>query len=414
MFKDIFLNLARTKGKFSTVSVLLLIIATILYTFVTGIFITINNNQKEFDQRVNDTASYRIVDNLTGEKEKEFFKNENAVQILKNLYKNLKENSSFDYAVYTSQPIYIPDLKLDRKFWVHYGEIPSDELQENCYDSVQVNNIGVEKSNIKIKSGRSFNENDYIYTEGKTLPLLAGNDLSDYVKIGEKFKVEYLNEFITYEVIGCLEENSYYIKDGNVVYFDKTFVLPAIDCDFDPVSHEQKSFQKKVYLQNTNGVIYSDLNAIILQSELDNICTKLGVVPYTILGMPSLTILGLETQTAVNIFFVIVIILLIISLICAALNKLSKTDFMLKSYAIHYLCGAKRSFIMVFVFLESLIWALTAFIPAILVNLLLFGSHAQYTHMAILMVLLAVIIPLPSLVKVYRMNMSYYIRRQDV
>ncbi len=406
-----YLRIFMNQRKLSNSLVSLLVLALIAIMISTNLLIQFTSKNEQFESL--NKSTYSLSDSLFGKDEDDFFSRTDGVLKIKSLYHKLLADESFEYGVLTKQPIYIPDLDLDMKFFEGYGQRPIEYLVNNSYNSIQINAVVLEHSAINLIDGRVFNEDEYSYEAGKTLPVLIGYELKEFFNLNDSLLIGYLGKQIQYEVVGFLEKDSYMVdRNRNTVFLDRYFVLPAIDCVNDPVGGLDHEFQKRVYLQNTNGIIYSDLSSIVILDKIQRYCEELDIEPpYVLIGLPNVSFLGLKTKEIVIIFAAISILLLIISIAAIMINLLSKTDMMLKCYSIHYICGAKKKTILSFILLEVFLAMLIGMIVVYLLQYLFYSNSATNWYLVASILLVLVLIPIPSLIKIYNMNIPEQIRR---
>ncbi len=400
----------KQRKKLSNSLVVLVIAALVAIMILSNLLIQFTSKNERFESLNKNT--YSVTDTLFGKVEVDFFSKTDGVLKIKALYHKLLADESFEYGVLTKQPIFIPDLNLGMKYFAGYGQRPIEYLVNDVYNSIQINDVALDNSAINLIDGRVFNQDEYSYDNRKKLPALIGYELKEFFSLNDDILIEYLGRKIQYEVVGFLEKDSYIVdRNQNTVFLDRYFVLPAIDCVNDPGGGLDHEFQKKVYLQNTNGVIYSDLSSIVILDKIQAYCDELEIKPpYILMGLPNISFLGLKTKEIVIIFTVISILLLFVSIIAIMINLLSKTDMMMKSYSIHYICGAKKKTIISFILLEVILSMIAGIIIVYLLQYLFYRSTTNW-YLMVSILLVFILVPIPSLIKIYNMNIPEQIRR---
>jgi len=408
--EKLFSYLYNAAKKISNHIVILTITSLLVLMFATNLLIQLTHKNEQFDELHRN--AYGLMDSFIGEKETDFFNSEEGVPKIKDFYRKLNAEETFDYGVMTRQPVGIADLNLGTSYYHGYGTRPTEFINDNEYSSVQVNDVSLNRSAIDLTKGRFFNEEEYLYEDGKQLPVLIGADLKPYFDIGDEVNISYLGREMDYAVVGFLDEDSYIVDRNHfTVFLNKHFVLPAIDI-VDDSGRVGRTFQQRVYLQNTNGVIYSDLAAIAIVDKIQRFSNELGIEPhYTLLNVPNINLLGLETRAIVLIFSIISVLLLIISIIVTMINLLSKTDIMMKNYAIHYICGARKRTLGSFIMLEMIVSFILGLMMVFLSQYFLFRSNPTNWYLITAILLLFVLTPIPSLVKIANMNIPEEMRR---
>jgi hypothetical protein len=411
--KNYFRIFITQRKRISNHIVILTIASLLVLMFASNILIQLIHKDEQFDALY--ANAYGLMDSFFGEEETNFFNSDEGVPKIKAFYHKLNEEETFDYGVMTRQPVYIADLNLGTSYYDGYGTSstrPTELLNDNVYSSIQVNNVSLHRSAIDLTEGRFFNEEEYLYEAGKQLPVLIGADFKTYFDIGDEINISYLNREMDFVVVGILDEDSYIVDRNHfTVFLNKHFVLPAIDIvdDFTGVG---RTFQQRVYLQHTNGIIYSDLAPIAIVDKIQRFSNELGLEPhYILLNVPNINLLGLETRGIVVIFSIISILLLMVSIIITMLNLLSKTDIMMKNYAVHYISGARKRTLGSFIMLEMIVSFILGLMMVFLSQYFLFRSNPTNWYLITAILLLFVLTPIPSLVKIANMNIPEEMRR---
>lgn len=408
--KNYFRIFVKQRKKISNHIVILTITSLLVLMFASNLLIQLTHKNEQFDELHRN--AYGLMDSFIGEEETNFFNSDEGVPKIKAFYHKLNEEETFDYGVMTRQPIGIADLNLGTSYYHGYGTRPMEFINDNEYSSIQVNDVSLHRSAIDLTEGRFFNEEEYLYEDEKQLPVLIGADFKSYLDIGDEINISYLNREIDFVVVGILDEDSYIVdRNHSTVFLNKHFVLPAIDIvdDFNGVG---RTFQQRVYLQHTNGIIYSDLTAIAIVDKIQRLSNELGIEPhYILLNVPNINLLGLETRAIVVIFSIISTLLLIVSIIITMLNLLSKTDIMMRNYAIHYISGARKRTLGSFIMLEMIFSFVLGLLMVFLSQYFLFMSNPTNWYLITAILLLFVLTPIPSLVKIANMHIPEEMRR---
>lgn len=301
-------NLFKPK-KIYVILMLIAILFSTIFSLPISWFIQIQENSK-----IN-ADGYSVIDkydDLTV-----FLKKDNSLSVMKEMYENFNNTWGSSYCIIVSQPVYTMEVMFPLKFCYGYGDTPDKYVDPTFMTTVQMNKNAITMSNIELYEGRIFNQNEYTYTNGKTVPVIVGYEYKEYLNLGDKFTVDYLNKIITLEVVGIAQKGSADArKPENIL--DYTLIMPAMEFETPFVSDEyyenEMSFQQKVYLGYINCFVFSDNSALRVQNDLDNICKDLETEGKFILtGICSINIFNLGyAKSNIIVLFVLPLLFLII------------------------------------------------------------------------------------------------------
>lgn len=254
-----------------------------------------------------------------------FLKKDNSLSVMKEMYENFNNTWDSSYCIIGSQPVYTLEVMFPLKFCYGYGYTPNEHIDPTFMKAVQMNKNAIAMSDIELYEGRVFNQNEYTYTNGETVPVIVGYEYKEYLNLGDKFTVDYLNKILTLEVVGIAQKGSADArKPENIL--DYTIIMPAMDFETPSVSYkyykDEMSFQKKAYLGYINCFVFSDNSALSVQNDLDNICKDLitegkfiltGIKPINIFN------LGYAKSNIIVLFILPLLFLIIIFIILSIL-----------------------------------------------------------------------------------------------
>lgn len=309
-------NLFKPK-KIYVVLMLIAMLFSTIFSLPISWFIQIQENSK-----IN-ADGYSVIDkydDLTV-----FLKKDNSLSVMKEMYENFNNTWGSSYCIIGSQPVYTLEVMFPLKFCYGYGDTPDEHVDPTFIKAVQMNKNAITMSNIELYEGRIFNQNEYTYTNGKTVPIIVGYEYKEYLNLGDKFTVDYLNKILTLEVVGIAQKGSADArKPENIL--DYTLIMPAMEFETPSVSYkyykDEMSFQKKAYLGYINCFVFSDNSALSVQNDLDNICKDLitegkfiltGIKPINIFN------LGYAKSNIIVLFILPLLFLIIIFIILSIL-----------------------------------------------------------------------------------------------
>lgn len=301
-------NLFKPK-KIYVVLMLIAMLFSTIFSLPISWFIQIQENSK-----IN-ADGYSVIDkydDLTV-----FLKKDNSLSVMKEMYENFNNTWGSSYCIIVSQPVYTLEVMFPLKFCYGYGDTPDEHVDPTFIKAVQMNKNAITMSNIELYEGRIFNQNEYTYTNGKTVPIIVGYEYKEYLNLGDKFTVDYLNKILTLEVVGIAQKGSADARKSENI-LDYTLIMPAMEFETPSVSDEyyedEMSFQKKAYLGYINCFVFSDNSALRVQNDLDNICKDLITEGKFILtGIKSINIFNLGyAKSNIIVLFVLPLLFLII------------------------------------------------------------------------------------------------------
>lgn len=269
---------------------------------------------------------YKLYDNFVGQTEKEFFQSQDSLMKLKDFYTWLSSNKSFKYVIMSAQGISIDGT--DRQ-------------------SLQVNNVFFQHNNIKIKEGELFSTDDYeIRSFSKTIPVLVGSQYS-HMSIGDQITFYYMGNSFNGVVKGVLASGSSYKLRNEIKTLENHIILPSLEFTGSPKTREEWSFQIKLYLDKTAGIVLSTIPANIIQNEINNKCISLNMKEYGIEGhnVQKVNIwgsMGKELKKINSLFLMYIIFISFIGFTMRCQNRILQLK---RKYAITSLIGFKRKII---------------------------------------------------------------------
>ncbi|MCI7647750.1 MAG: hypothetical protein SOZ77_05150 [Candidatus Limousia pullorum] len=390
-------NLFKPK-KIYVVLMLIAMLFSTIFSLPISWFIQIQENSK-----IN-ADGYSVIDkydDLTV-----FLKKDNSLSVMKEMYENFNNTWGSSYCIIVSQPVYTLEVMFPLKFCYGYGDTPDEHVDPTFIKAVQMNKNAITMSNIELYEGRIFNQNEYTYTNGKTVPIIVGYEYKEYLNLGDKFTVDYLNKILTLEVVGIAQKGSADArKPENIL--DYTLIMPAMEFETPSVSDEyyedEMSFQKKAYLGYINCFVFSDNSALRVQNDLDNICKDLITEGKFILtGIKSINIFNLGyAKSNIIVLFVLPLLFLIIIFIILSILIWKKWREEISNNSETNIDKSKRKAIILKIYAEILTVTFVAGFISLAISM---NYRILKVNTAILLGILLMLLALTPLYTIYKLN----------
>lgn len=335
-----FLKYIRMKKILFVLLTLQLAIGLYLVTLSSTLILDKLNKLNKFNDLFNYKKTYVMkTEVMNTSSNNNTYGNINYISLLEDVFNNLKkENIINNSKVYFSIPFYIEGI--DEKIIDKYKDLehvsPKDFFQYTC--KILVNHDFSKDYNVKMQSGRWFEENDFNSTD-KIIPIILGADYKNNISVGEKFKKIVLTKdtssliFSTKEievefvVVGIMESNSIgsLLTKSNFVenyyYSDSLVLIPTVP-GIDDLSFGVAMSDMGVFVE------FQDINSLenvttLLNNEL--LGKNLHITSYPLYNEYSL--IKNNFYKDYQNYLVLGVTLLIISVvgvICVTLGEMSK------------------------------------------------------------------------------------------
>ncbi len=362
--KKIFIEVRESLLKKKFFTLLIFFQATILFTLLAVLFLHFNNvdtKTESYYAQYDGKSIYQLSDNLINEKEEEFFSSGDSLEILKSFYNQLKESENFIYLYTFDQPIGVSSFKGNELFQEGYEDgmvVPPydvDGKQFETVKSIQANEAALGTFNLKVQKGTNFQNEDFTYSDGDTVPIILGAGYESLYQVGDELDIEYLFKQMKAEVVGILERNTILpIRDNMEFYTDNYIILPSFSVEYTPKIEDEEIFQRWHYLQLINGQLFTDKDNLQVRKAIDDISEETGFYDLTVIGANDLGIEFMRTMLNQNInllvMFVSVLFFFCIASICTLFTI--KWNINIKKYAVHFISGANINDIVSYMFTE--------------------------------------------------------------
>lgn len=202
----------------------------------------------------------------------------------------------------------------------------------------------LQANNVKLVEGRVFAEKDHKYKSGENQPVILGNAYSKYYHVGDTFKGEFLGEEFTFEVIGILDNQSFFLSSvaNDFVSTERYILFPAL------IGEEATSFNRTMALINLNGTVQSNIGEENTIRAIDDLLTEAKLQwDYAIHNpnnneskMGAVQKYGKMTSQIAGQFRILVILMVIFTVFALLLNIFSIFEKNKYNFGIELLCGA--------------------------------------------------------------------------
>lgn len=319
---------------------------------------------------------------------------------LKALYNALVRQDGITYVVLSKQSIIALDRAFPRSFIYGYGDLPEQNLDPAALNTIQMNREALACSDIRLKEGRLFEEEDYRFAS--EIPLLAGSSYTGELAVGDSFQGEYLGLTFTFRIVGLLEQGSQY-PAYDYVSLDHALVMPALECAA-PLSNTETRFQQKLYLNHTNGRIFTSKSIFYVQSEIDRLCRSEDIVPYILVGMPNFKIGALGFASSFILLFIMSIVVFFLSALFLIFTLHKKVETLCRKQGMYMhgkgLYGG--------LYLEVFLWLLPVTTITFIGFSLLFPQTEVLAAVVISAVSLLITVPLPVIFQLHKKKGAVY------
>ena len=154
----------------------------------------------------------------------------------------------------------------------HLTEIK--EKENIYYDTLYIGKNYFEEFATEIEIGRLFEEEDFIYKEGKCMPIIVGASYAEKFKLGEKFFAS--TPFMQTEVcvVGFLKEGELLCERGIMLRADDYVFFPMID--FPDRENIEATDSWLMYMKNS-GIVKTGMTKEETQECLYHLSDSLGM-----------------------------------------------------------------------------------------------------------------------------------------
>lgn len=360
-----------------------IIVSLILFTFITATFYQAYAFFRQIQSITAHKNMYLTLEQsdimtIMGE-----LQTEDAEERCKELYDYIQERAT----IYTNLPVKIISNGLEKEL-------------------LQVNNSFCSLYEINVQEGRPFTEAelDGNIRENAHIPVLAGSSIASQYPIGTLLHDEVSGAQLSFEVIGIIKEDSYYLNpatDYNIISLNETLLIPWIPIDALNNGYHDINLFSNMQLETDTPEVLDD----IIQKSKD-----LGL--FT-LSYPSFQEqIGSVEQYYLTVYSRDFAMLGAILLYCIVGSVTMLFQYMkrhIRAFSIHILCGARQGDMIRLMFAQiSIPVFIGLFLSALCFrDLVVFGAGALFG-----ILLLAIILILPARFW-RRVTISQILKRYD-
>lgn len=304
--------------------------------------------------------SYFIKEALSDQVYYQYLEDKKNIQKMKRFLELLYNSDSFMfYTQIEHQGIQIVNDEIPDIFLMGY-ESGDHEWSVNEYEgkkiystkALYVSEQFFDEYKIKISEGRMFVKEDYNYRKGIAIPVLLGSEYKSFYNIGDEFSgYSYMDEIVTFKVIGFLENGAFFYSSQNkdFVSANRYIIVPAMMFQYDT---EEVGI---MLLQETTGILISNYGYEKTSELLQEKRKEAGLDRYDIFVQnPDIESVMAETVKVYTsmthevafIFVVILIIIVMLSLFSITLIVYNCIRDNLYVYGVLMLSGAAFTDIM--------------------------------------------------------------------
>ncbi|NRT71380.1 ABC transporter permease [Clostridium beijerinckii] len=334
---------------------------------------------------------------------------------LESIAENLIDSKDFIYTSQASYIIMMPVISEWNKFarWSELSE--SDENTYYAANHLVINKNNLKQFNIKIASGRGFNDEEYsLKYDQKIIPVILGYDYSEFYKVGDIIKS--FPDGKSLEVIGILEKNQYMPCDMMEIerYANlDDYVLTNTYC-YDDYSTMYNG------LIQPNFIFYDNNKSDSEIAESNNNIKKLfkDKIRINVIIEPQEKIINQElnaSEDQLKVLNAASIILIIFLSITSIITKLSFIDKRKKEFGVHILSGGTLKDIASMIYLETFVSIIVALYIFNIISAYRYG-HVDYLivfYIIIIALLISVVLTIVPIIKIMRFNTATLVKGEE-
>lgn len=334
---------------------------------------------------------------------------------LESIAEKLIDSKDFIYTSQASYIIMMPVISEWNKFarWSELSE--SDENTYYAANHLVINKNNLKQFNIKIASGREFNDEEYsLKYDQKIIPVILGYDYSEFYKVGDIIKS--FPDGKSLKVIGILEKNQYMPCD--MMEIDRyanldDYVLTNTYC-YDDYSTMYNG------LIQPNFIFYDNNKSDSEIAESNNNIKKLfkDKVGINVIIEPQEKIINQElnaSEDQLKVLNAASIILIIFLSITSIITKLSFIDKRKKEFGVHILSGGTLKDIASMIYLETFVSIIIALYIFNIISAYRYG-HVDYLivfYIIIIALLISVVLTIVPIIKIMRFNTATLVKGEE-
>ncbi len=174
----------------------------------------------------------------------------------------LLDSTSFTYIMMMEQSIDVKEKPSDIFLYGYEEGDASDASYAyegdiyHAMKTIQVSERFLDEFGVTVDEGRRFQESDFQYQQGETIPVLLGHDYREFVLLGDYLHGIYLGENMVFKAVGFLSDDAFFYsrQQKDMVSCNRYIIMPAMLSS----ASDTTSFNRIRLLQQMEGIIVSD------------------------------------------------------------------------------------------------------------------------------------------------------------
>lgn len=334
---------------------------------------------------------------------------------LQNIAESLLNSKEYIYTCQTTYIVPMPVISEWNKFarWSKLSE--SDGNAYYAAKHLIINKNNVKQFNIKIESGRDFNNEEYsLKYNQKVIPVILGYNYSKFYKVGDIIKS--LHDGRSLEVIGILERNQY--MPYNMMDKDRyanldDYILATTYCydSYGPMYDGLIDSNFILYNNNKSDLEIAESNNNIKKLFKDKVGINIRIEPQEKYITQELN----ASENQLKVLNAASIILIIFLSVTSIITKLSFIDKRKKEFGVHVLSGGTLKDIAYMIYLETFVIIMIALYIFNIIVAYRYG-HIDYLiifYIFIISMLISVVLTIVPIVKIMRFNTATLIKGDE-
>lgn len=288
---------------------------------------------------------------------------------LENTFEYLNNHEEFIFTHHVILPMIIETFEGNEQFHEYPMEENIDGKRFSHIKSITLNERTLNKFNIKLESGRFFNDDEMKLEYGidNSIPIIVGSNYGEFFKVGEEINTIKNGEIVKANIIGILEENQYMPIDmnshDNRRYVDlNNYILNTYSS-----LESYKTMYDTMFYYN-----FMFFNKDLSNERIQEINKEIKTIFYKNLGLTiDIKDIKKSIEAELNIFkkqekivsitSICITIFVSLTLIISTLNSILKRK---KEFGVHIFSGGTLFDIAITIYMETLIVLLVSFIIA--------------------------------------------------
>lgn len=345
-----------------------------------------------------------VFDRLEGTEEAYYFSQPNTQNILQLYLQALEKSKEYPYYILGKQPLYEDEGTYPAPF--HYGN-GSQGLWGH-----QVNEPLMSAYPLELVEGTGFKSEDYIFHEGKPVPIILGFEYLPYFDVGDNLQMEYMGLRLDFKVCGIAAQNSFFPLDVLTPFVNEDFyiIMPSLRFENPPKDNEEDRFQKGVCLEKLSGYfqLFTKDDFPLLLSYFDDITSRYNIT-YLQFGYyenDELSLLRLSSYTQMRIIYFLTALVLVFTFITWLVVVRFSVHRSTQRFAVLQFNGARRIHIIAYVAGEVLtVFVLASFLSWLFTCLFFHNIVSLSLPWILVSLCVSLVSVIPALTQYFRLKL---------